>query len=114
MIVVYDDIYEYYIALIFMANAGVRKKEDRLLPKEIQFLARACVYINEGNDAGRFDKFAEYVVKSGLCATKKTVSHYKSVISSKRWIKSDRYTFEISDLLKKPEEVKTFKMVYKS
>lgn len=93
-----------------MASAAmpISRKDDKLRKKEIEFLAACCTFKHEGGNLDRFDKLSEYLIENAVCKNPRVVSHYKTKLAGKRWIKADRYSFELSDLLTTTDKPKTF------
>ena len=93
-----------------MASAAMppSRHADKLRKSEVLFLSACCVYMHEGGQLYRFDKLSKYLIESGVCKNNRQVSHYKTKLAGKKWIKADRYTFELSELLKPSDKPKIF------
>ncbi len=89
------------------------KKDDKLTEAEIRFLTACCVYKHEGNSLALFSPLAKYLVNAKVCKNTRLVSFYKYRLGMKKWVKVSRDVFELNDLLISPEELKTFKFVFK-
>lgn len=86
------------------------KKADKLTKKEMDFLTLCCVYNHNGGNLEKFSQLSKYILDQKFLNKKKAVSFYKTKLASKSWIKADKDTFELSNLLKNTEDPKVFEL----
>lgn len=93
-----------------MASAAMPQTHsgDKLRKREIEYLAACCVYRHNGGNLSRFNLLAKYLVEKGVCKNPREASHYKTKLAGKKWIRADRYSFELSELLKNTDKPKIF------
>lgn len=106
----HKDVNEYFIVLISMASASMpsAKNADKLRKKEIEFLASCCSYKHQGGNLSQLNKLSKYLIDAGVCKNPREVSHYKTKLAGKKWIRADRYSFELSELLSTTDKPKIF------
>jgi hypothetical protein len=85
---------QYFYSLIKTLEFDM-PQENKLEPKEIDFLVECCLYNSEGKDLTDFKGLYDHMVSKRKFLKRTDVSTYKKKLGGKRWIRGKRNIFKI-------------------